>query len=129
MVLSCNMFCQDTFIIKKLFYNVAQTSTELLQLWVSYRRQNRIEELSPWWGKVKLLSLRGRMGEGRGRSDFLSFLKIEEKCPNLAKTKKCPDSESRKKCPVCMHQFEIRTLLMADVFRSLKIRLILNIIK
>ena len=29
MVLSCRMFCQDTFIIKKLFYKVVQTSSEM----------------------------------------------------------------------------------------------------
>ena len=30
MVLSCNMFCQVMFIIKKLFYYVFQTSSEML---------------------------------------------------------------------------------------------------
>ena len=53
MVLSCNKFCQDIFIIKKLFYNVIQTSSDMLyfpivnviaEVWGWYRCQNRIEK-------------------------------------------------------------------------------------
>ena len=51
MVLSCYMFCEDIFIIKKLFYKVVQTSPLLLKVW-KCELDVDVTIFSPWWRRI-----------------------------------------------------------------------------
>ena len=77
MDLSCNMFFVKKFFIKKLFYNVVQTSSEispqlrlLLKVFVSYRCQHRIKNYYQHDGEPltfyqKVLRLKAQAEKGR----------------------------------------------------------------